>query len=128
MALSYVPTMLTMMYSAILRSTTHVKLPMFVSLFTVCLNIILNYLLIYGKFGFPEWGLKGSAVAALISRLVECIVIIGAVYKFRLPGSVDFSNLFGARKPLVSNFSNNVSNHFDRAHMGTWRNCLCSYL
>ncbi|MEK4509708.1 MATE family efflux transporter [Paenibacillus anaericanus] len=104
MALSYVPTMLTMMYSAILRSTTHVKLPMFVSLFTVCLNIILNYLLIYGKFGFPEWGLKGSAVATLISRLVECIVIIGAVYKFRLPGSVDFSNLFGARKPLVSKF------------------------
>lgn len=104
MALSYVPTMLTMMYSAILRSTTHVKLPMFVSLFTVCLNIILNYLLIYGKFGFPEWGLKGSAVATLISRLVECIVIIGAVYKFRLPGSVDFKNLFGARKPLVSRF------------------------
>lgn len=103
-ALSYVPTMLTMMYSAILRSTTHVKLPMFVSLFTVCLNIVLNYLLIYGKFGFPEWGLKGSAVATLISRFVECIIIIGAVYIYRLPGSVDIKNLFGASKPLVSKF------------------------
>ncbi|GGH14245.1 MATE family efflux transporter [Paenibacillus segetis] len=103
-ALSYVPTMLTMMYSAILRSTTHVKLPMFVSLFTVCLNIVLNYLLIYGNFGFPEWGLKGSAVATLISRFIECIIIISAVYIYRLPGSVDFKNLFGAGKPLVSKF------------------------
>lgn len=103
-SLSYVPTMLTMMYSAILRSTTHVKLPMFVSLFTVVLNILLNYLLIFGNWGFPELGLKGSAIATLIARIVECILIIGAVYKFRLPGSVDFGNLFVIPRPLLKKF------------------------
>ncbi|MNO49691.1 Multidrug resistance protein NorM [compost metagenome] len=103
-ALTYVPMMLTMLYSAILRSTQHVKLPMFVSLFTVGLNIVLNYLLIFGKFGFPEWGLKGSAVATLIARIVECLLIIGAVYKFKLPGGADLKDLFSAPKPLVSKF------------------------
>lgn len=104
MALTYVPMMLTMMYSAILRSTQHVKLPMFVSLFTVGFNIVLNYLLIFGKFGFPEWGLKGAAVATLIARVVECFLIIGAVYKFKLPGGADFRDLFSASKPLVTKF------------------------
>lgn len=103
-ALTYVPMMLTMMYSAILRSTTHVKIPMYVSLFTVVLNIILNYLLIFGKFGFPEWGLAGAAIATLIARIVECLLIIGSVYKYRLPGSVDLKNLFGAKKPLIAKF------------------------
>lgn len=103
-ALTYVPMMLTMMYSAILRSTQHVKLPMFVSLFTVGLNILLNYLLIFGNFGFPEWGLKGAAVATLIARVVECLLIIGAVYKFKLPGGADLKDLFSASKPLISKF------------------------
>lgn len=103
-ALTYVPMMLTMLYSAILRSTQHVKLPMFVSFLTVGLNIVLNYLLIFGKFGFPEWGLKGSAVATLIARIFECLLIIGAVYKFKLPGGADLQDLFSASKPLVSKF------------------------
>ncbi|GIO86849.1 MATE family efflux transporter [Paenibacillus faecis] len=103
-SLSYVPTMFTMMYSAILRSTTHVKLPMFVSLFTVMLNIVLNYMLIFGNWGFPELGLKGAAIATLTARIVECALIIGAVYKFRLPGSVDFGSLFGVPKPLLQKF------------------------
>ncbi|WP_334074896.1 MATE family efflux transporter [Paenibacillus sp. A14] len=103
-SLSYVPTLFTMMYSAILRSTTHVKLPMFVSLFTVGLNIVLNYMLIFGNWGFPELGLKGSAIATLTSRIVECLLIIGAVYKFKLPGSVDFGSLFGIPKPLLKKF------------------------
>ncbi|MEF2966388.1 MATE family efflux transporter [Paenibacillus sp. M1] len=103
-ALTYVPMMLTMLYSAILRSTRHVKLPMFVSLITVGLNIALNYLLIFGKLGFPEWGLKGAAVATLTARIVECLFIIGAVYKFKLPGGADFKDLFSASKPLISKF------------------------
>lgn len=103
-AISYVPTMLTMMYSAILRSTGHVKYPMYVSLAVVVLNIILNYLLIYGNFGFPEMGLEGSAYATVIARIVECLLIIGAVYWFRLPGSVEVKYLFRISGPLVKKF------------------------
>ncbi|MGF7048646.1 putative MATE family efflux protein [Paenibacillus sp. DS2015] len=103
-ALSYIPTMLTMMYSSILRSTEHVKFPMYASAVTVCINVLLNYLFIFGHLGFPAMGLKGSAIAMVISRVIECILIIGAVYKFRLPGSVDWRNLFGISKPLTVKF------------------------
>lgn len=67
--------MLTMMYSSILRSTTHVKLPMYVSLVTVCMNIMLNYLL-FGHFGFPEWGLKGSVIATVISPVYVVYLVL----------------------------------------------------
>ena len=102
-ALSYVPTMLTMLYSAILRSTGHVKFPMYVSLCTVIINIILNYFLIFGKFGFPQLGLAGAG-ATVISRIVECILIIGAVYRYRLPGGVAIKELIQVSKPLTKKF------------------------
>ncbi|ASA24837.1 MATE family efflux transporter [Paenibacillus donghaensis] len=104
MSLGFVPVMLTMMYSAILRSTGHAKWPMYVSLITVVLNIILNYLLIFGNLGAPELGLKGSAIATLISRVFECLLIIGAVYRYRLPGAVGLKNLFIIPKPLIRKF------------------------
>ncbi|CAH1056627.1 MATE family efflux transporter [Paenibacillus pseudetheri] len=104
MSIGFVPVMLTMMYSAILRSTGHAKWPMYVSLIAVALNIILNYVLIYGNFGAPALGLKGAAIATLISRVIECLLIIGAVYRYRLPGAVGLKNLFIIPKPLIRKF------------------------
>lgn len=86
-SLSYIPTMLTMLYSAVLRSTGHVKFPMAVSIAAVGLNIVLNYALIFGHWGFPELGLAGAAYATLISRIVESALIVGAVYRGKLPGA-----------------------------------------
>lgn len=103
-SLSYIPVMLTMIYSAILRATGHVKLPMITSIAAVCINIVLNYLLIFGKFGFPEWGLKGAAIATLTARLFECCFIIAAAYKLRLPGATRIRDWFGASGTLLGKF------------------------
>ncbi|MDI4648223.1 MATE family efflux transporter [Cohnella hashimotonis] len=103
-ALSYVPTMLTMVYSAIMRSTGHVKYPMYVSLAVVIVNIALNYLLIFGNWGFPELGLAGAAYATLTARIVECLLIIGAVYRFKLPGAAGFRHLLRFRGDLARKF------------------------
>lgn len=54
------------------------KIPMIVSVSMNILNIILNYILIYGKFGAPELGLLGAGIATLISRIAMAIVM--AVY------------------------------------------------
>lgn len=99
-ALSYVPTMLTLLYSAVLRSTGHVKYPMGVSIAAVGLNIILNYAFIFGHFGFPELGLAGAAYATLISRIVESALIVGAVYRRKLPGSGGIKELSSFSKEL----------------------------
>lgn len=58
----------------------HTRLPMYVTLAANLLNILLNYLLIFGKWGFPEWGLYGAGIATLVSRvgmLVAMVVLIG---------------------------------------------------
>lgn len=61
---------------AILRSVETVKIGFYVSLSSFAVNIFLNYILIYGKFGAPEMGIRGAAVATLISRLIELIVTV----------------------------------------------------
>lgn len=103
-AISFVPAMLTMLYSAMLRSTGYVKFPMYISLFTVIVNVVLNYLLIFGVFGFPKLGLAGSAYATLIARTIECLLIIASVYLYRLPGGTSIKELFGISKPLANKF------------------------
>lgn len=61
---------------AVLRSVETVKIGFYVSLSSFAINITLNYMLIYGKFGAPEMGIRGAAVATLISRAIELIVVI----------------------------------------------------
>ncbi|QSF44383.1 MATE family efflux transporter [Paenibacillus tianjinensis] len=82
---SFVATSITFCYSAVLRSIGNAKLPMFVSVFALSLNTLLNYLLIFGNLGFPALGLKGSAIATLVSRLVEFGLIVSSVYIFKIP-------------------------------------------
>lgn len=59
-----------------LRAVESVRIGFVVSLFTLVTNVFLNYVLIFGKFGFPSMGSEGAALATLISRIVELIVVI----------------------------------------------------
>ncbi|WP_103070776.1 MATE family efflux transporter [Aquimarina sediminis] len=51
------------------------KYPMYATLVANLVNVILNYVLIFGKFGFPEMGIVGAAVGTLASRLVMVIFL-----------------------------------------------------
>ena len=52
------------------------QIPMYITLTGNVLNIGFNYLLIYGKGGFPEWGLYGAGLSTLVSRVVMLIAIV----------------------------------------------------
>ena len=56
---------------------TDTRTPMWILLGGNALNIIGNYLLIYGSFGCPEWGLFGAGVSTLVSRVVMLLVFVG---------------------------------------------------
>lgn len=56
------------------------QLPMYTTLVGIAVNVLFNYLLIYGKLGFPEWGLFGAGVATLLSRVAMLVVLIGAFW------------------------------------------------
>lgn len=59
-----------------LRAVESVRIGFVVSLFTLVTNISLNYVLIFGKLGLPSMGTKGAALATLISRVVELLVVL----------------------------------------------------
>jgi len=62
------------------RAIQNLKLPTIVNALSLCLNAGLNYLLIFGVAGFPELGVRGAAVATLIARIFEFIVLFTVIY------------------------------------------------
>lgn len=62
-------------YSSTLRETGQTKVPMFAGLAAVVVNLVLNYVLIFGAFGLPAMGVNGAAIATVVSRFVELFVV-----------------------------------------------------
>ena len=73
---SYVIFTVTNILVASLRSIGVVKIGYAISFSTLCINVTLNYLLIYGNLGCPELGVRGAAVATLVSRCVELLIVV----------------------------------------------------
>ena len=82
---SFVMMALTMIYAFVLRSTGQVLLPMYASTGALGLNTFLNYCLIFGHFGMPALGVKGAAIATLISRIIEAGLIVLITYWKKYP-------------------------------------------
>lgn len=70
------PLAVAMSYTGTLRETGETVLPMKAGVTAVLVNLVGNYILIYGKFGAPELGVTGAALATVISRYVEAIIVI----------------------------------------------------
>lgn len=66
---------------AIIRVHGYTKQVMFISLGMNIIHIIGNYLLIFGKFGFPELGVEGAAISSVLSRFLALIVFFMMLYK-----------------------------------------------
>lgn len=74
---------------ASLRSVETVRVGFILSLSTLIINVCLNYLLIYGHFGFPAWGVRGSAAATLTARIIELAIVVG--YLKRVDQKIKFA-------------------------------------
>lgn len=69
--------MLSQVYASTLRECEETVLPMKAGIVSVLVNLTFNYLLIYGKMGLPVLGVRGAAIATVISRYVEvCIIVV----------------------------------------------------
>ena len=63
------------------RGAGNTKITMRTNITSNTINIIANYLLIGGKFGFPAWGIKGAALATVLGTVVACIMSIMSILK-----------------------------------------------
>ncbi len=82
------PFAIVQVYAGILRETGETVIPMLAGIFAIVVNLVFNYLLIYGKCGFPNMGTAGAALATVMSRFVELAYVVTmthvkhAKYKF----------------------------------------------
>ena len=81
MLIGFLPFAVAQTYSTILRSSGETVIPMAASVSAVAVNLIGNYILIYGKFGAPALGVRGAAIATVASRFVEMAVIVIYTHK-----------------------------------------------
>ncbi len=92
-ALSYVFTAISFSFAFASRSIENSFLPMMASIVALLINIVGNYILIFGKFGVEAMGVEGAAWATVFARIIETIIIITYVYYKKMPIKVNLSNL-----------------------------------
>ncbi|MBQ8945714.1 MAG: MATE family efflux transporter [Lachnospiraceae bacterium] len=110
------PVAITQAYAGTLRETGETRVPMYASFAAVFVNLIGNYILIYGHLGLPALGADGAAIATDISRVIELIIlvvyththskkhpfIVGALSSLKVPGNLMLKFLYKSM-PLMLN-------------------------
>ncbi len=76
MLIGLLPFAVSQIYASTLREVGETRVPMIASIAAILINLVFNYLLIFGKFGFPKLGVAGAAIATVISRYVEMLIIV----------------------------------------------------
>lgn len=73
-AWSFIPMAIASIISVLLRCLEEAFLPLIVGILSVVLNTVLNYMLIFGKCGFSQMGVKGAAAASVIAQTGACVL------------------------------------------------------
>ncbi len=102
MMVGLVPFAIAQTYINTIRETGHTFVPMLAGIVAVFVNLVLDYAFIFGKFGAPEMGVTGAALATVIARFVECSIVViwthknvkknpyiaGAYRSFKIPADI----------------------------------------
>ncbi len=88
-----------------LRATERVNPPLFTSMAAVAVNTMLNYILIYGKLGFPAMGIRGAALATLTSTIVQSILLLIVLRTSKEIYSDPIKDFFNLSKAFFRRFS-----------------------
>lgn len=99
LALSYIPMAAGALLSTLLRCMEAASLPLYAGIFAAAINTGLNYVLIFGKLGFPALGVKGAALATVLSQLLSCLLLL--VLFIQHYRKQDRKLFFGALKTTV---------------------------
>ncbi|NLU53400.1 MAG: MATE family efflux transporter [Clostridiaceae bacterium] len=91
------------------RGVGRTKVPLAASAVALTLNAILDYVLIYGKLGLPMMGVKGAAIATLVAKIVECLIIIGITYAKKYELAAKLSDFKGYNTEFMLRFIKPVS-------------------
>ena len=104
LAWSYIPFCLSSVLIGAMRTVETVRIGTAVAAMALVLNVVFNWLLIFGKCGLPRLGIRGAAWATLLSRL--CELAVAAVYVWRIDRKLRLRlrDLFALRSPFTRDF------------------------
>lgn len=103
-AFSYILTSITMIYLNIMRSVERVIISTIVYLISLIANVIFNAIFIFGLLGIPKMGVQGAALATLIARLIELVIVIFYAYKINKQVKLKIKYIFKFDKLLFEDF------------------------
>lgn len=106
---SYIITAISFVLNVGLRTTGSPNVPLKVSIVAFFTNTFFNYILMFGKLGFPAMGVKGAALGTLIARIVELSLLIYAIYSVEGPLTATLKELFGWEKEFVVKYFKTAS-------------------
>ncbi len=104
LCLSYFPFMLFFSVKQFFEGVGNTKIAMQITLLTNGINVIVNYLFIFGKFGFPEMGLVGAGIGTLVSRIFMPVLFVLYIIK-----KEKIKKYFSDARKQVLNFSKILS-------------------
>lgn len=107
---SIMPLTLSLAISGAIRSTGDTISPIYASIVGVVVNVVFNFLLINGAFGFPKLGVFGAGMATLISRFVELALLLMILKVRQYDFNTKVKDIFKIDKKLFSLISKNAFN------------------
>ncbi len=91
---SFIPSALSFAFSYVYRAIHNTKVPLFIGIISMVTNVLFNYILIFGKFGFPEMGVEGAAIATLMAQCLGLAIHIVFAIKTNQPFMGSIKELF----------------------------------
>lgn len=104
-ACMYLPCAVSTMLFACCRGIEQVQIAFTANAISYPLNLLLDYCLIFGKFGFPEMGIRGAAAGALTARLAECLILVCYVFGKESRICMSFRDLIRRDRSLLRKFA-----------------------
>lgn len=87
--------------SFFMRATERVKAPLFCSIISLVVNFVLNWVLIYGRFGAPKMGVAGAAVGTLASGVMNLLLLVIFLLVSRCEVRLRLREMFGFQKEFL---------------------------
>ena len=96
-------------YANCMKSAEQTRIPMLAGVASILTNTFLNWVLIYGHLGFAALGVRGAAIATVISAGVSLVINVTASYAMRLPSAVRLRDLRLPDRAFLGRFARLVT-------------------
>ena len=101
---TFIPMSIAFIFSNLLRSAENVILPLVVTIVSVATNTFLNFVLIFGNFGFPQMGIRGAAIATVVSATFQMVLMVSVSYIKKNVAAAKIRELFDFDKSFVKKY------------------------